>query len=76
MKTHSQIIRSVGADQVLQRTGLGVSVHTVRSWGQRNGIPGEYWAAIADAGIASLKELASAADARAANDAAPQQAAA
>lgn len=59
MTHHKDIIRRAGADAVKQATG--VSIHTVRSWAQRNNIPGEHWKALADAGHASLEELATAA---------------
>jgi hypothetical protein len=64
MRTHAEIIKQGGTDAIVERAGLPVSVHTVRSWRQRGAIPGEYWKAISDAGLASLDELASAAAAR------------
>lgn len=77
MRTHKQIIQAAGAQAVIDRAGLAVTIHTVRSWQQRDGIPGEYWVAIDAAGIAPLSELAHAAAAkRAANDANPQERAA
>lgn len=69
MRTHRQIIQLAGAATVIERAALPVSLHTVRSWQQRDAIPGEYWAALAGADIATLPELAHAAAARrAAND--------
>lgn len=69
MRTHKDIIQSTGAQAVIDRAGLAVTIHTVRSWQQRDGVPGEYWAALDAAGIATLAELAHAAAAkRAAND--------
>lgn len=60
MRTHSEI--AAGAVMAERLTAVtGASVHTCRSWAQRNRIPSEHWAAIAAAGIASLEELASAA---------------
>lgn len=61
MRTHKQIIQATGADIVIARAGLSVSLHTVRSWQQRDAIPGEYWAALDQAEIAPLSELAQAA---------------
>jgi hypothetical protein len=61
MKTHKQIIQAAGAQSVIDRAGLGVTIHTVRSWQQRDGIPAQYWAALDASGIASLAELAAAA---------------
>jgi hypothetical protein len=59
MRNHSDIVRAAGAERLalLRR----VSIHTVRSWGARNRIPAEQWAALARAGHASLEELAHAA---------------
>lgn len=37
---------------------------SVQQWKRNNSIPAAYWAAVADAGIAKLEELAKAADAR------------
>jgi len=69
MRTHKDIIQSTGAQAVIDRAGLAVTIHTVRSWQQRGAIPGEYWADLDAAGIATLAELAHAASARrAAND--------
>jgi hypothetical protein len=64
MRTHKQIISSAGAQSVIDRAGLGVTIHTVRSWQQRDGIPAQYWAALDASGIATLVELAAAADLR------------
>jgi len=41
--------------------GGRVSIHTVRSWMQRDSIPPEHWLALADAGLTTLDELALAA---------------
>lgn len=56
MRTHKEIIKAAGIDTLAGH--LGVSVHTVRSWAQRENIPAEYWAAMAKASIATLEELA------------------
>lgn len=61
MKTHKQIIQSAGAQSVIDRASLAVTIHTVRSWQQRDGIPAQYWAALDSSGIATLAELATAA---------------
>lgn len=63
MRTHSQIVAAAGKpEQVALRHG--VSIHTVRSWAQRDSIPAEHWAVFADEGDATLEELATAAAAR------------
>lgn len=63
MRTHSEIVAAAGKpEEVALR--YGVSVHTVRSWAQRNSIPAEHWAGFAKAGTASLEELAIAAAAK------------
>jgi uncharacterized protein YjcR len=63
MRSHSEIVRAAGnTDEVARERG--VSVHTVRSWIQRNSIPAEHWAGFASVGAASLEEMASSAAAR------------
>lgn len=58
MRTHRQIVNSVGAAKLADQ--LGVSIYAVRSWvhKRRKGIPGEYWARIVALGHASFEELA------------------
>ncbi len=60
MRNHSDIVKQAGTPEAVA-AACGVSVHTVRSWGQRNSIPSEHWAGFADAGWTTLEELASAA---------------
>ena len=65
MRTHAQIVREYGA-QALRNllVGRGCDLgnpSTTQRWADRDSIPGEYWNAIAEAGIASLEELAAAA---------------
>ena len=63
MASHSDIVkRAVTAEEVALANG--VSVHTVRSWIQRNSIPAEMWAWFAREDHATLAELADAAAAR------------
>lgn len=68
MRTHAAIIRSRPASTISD--ALSVSLHTVRSWAQRNSIPAEHWAGVRDLGMATLEELAEAAAARASQEAA------
>lgn len=57
MTTHADIVKAAGtAEEVASRRG--VSVHTVRSWIQRDSIPAEHWAGFAADRAATLKELA------------------
>lgn len=56
MKTHADIVAA--ADVLKLAADCGVSVHTVRSWGQRNSIPAEHWPVFVEAGKATLVELA------------------
>ena len=57
MRTHSEIIKSAPQeDEIAEKRG--VSVHTVRSWVQRDKIPDEHWAGFAQEGWATLEELA------------------
>jgi len=65
MKTHSEIVRCAGKPEEVA-LALGVSVHTVRSWIQRDSIPADKWSAFARAGHATLEVLAEAAASRSA----------
>lgn len=70
MKTHAEIVAAAGRpEEVAQRRR--VSVHTVRSWMQRDSIPAEHWLGFADEGHATLDELALAAAARKAPEPTP-----
>jgi hypothetical protein len=62
MRSHSEIIRQVSAQTVSDLTDT--SIHTVRSWGQRDSIPSEYWATLISAGKCTADELIHAAAAR------------
>lgn len=62
MRSHSEIIRKADAQAVADLTGA--SIHTVRSWGQRDSIPSEYWAALIGAGHCTADELIDAAAAK------------
>jgi hypothetical protein len=55
MRTHSEIIGAADCDRLAELRG--VSVHTVRSWGQRNSIPAEHWPALVEAEVTTLPEL-------------------
>lgn len=59
MRDHATIVREAGAPETVADR-RGKSVHTVRSWIQRNRIPAEEWSGFAADGWASLEELASA----------------
>jgi hypothetical protein len=59
MRTHSDIAKTAGDKRLQEETGA--SIHTVRSWMLRGRITPEHWAALAQAGIATLEELAAAA---------------
>ena len=56
MRTHASIVNAAGADQVANRRG--VSIHTARSWAQRDSIPAEHWQPFVTEGWATLEELA------------------
>jgi hypothetical protein len=62
MRTHSEVIREAGPQDVADLTR--VSIHTVRSWAQRDSIPSEYWAALINADHATADELIGAAAAK------------
>lgn len=72
MRTHTTIIKEAKVAKVraiLDERGFAVSDPTVRSWMRRpdkhGNIPSPYWSALADAGVTTLEELASHAEARA-----------
>lgn len=67
MRTHADIIRPAEVEALA--SALGVSVHTVRSWRQRDSIPAEHWKVLVGLGAATLDELADAAAAKRATDA-------
>lgn len=56
MRTHADIVAAIGAEKLAALRG--VSVHTARSWGQRDGIPAEHWSALDAKKLATLNELA------------------
>lgn len=56
MLNHSDIVRRAGTpEEVALR--FGISVHTVRSWIQRNRIPSDRWFDFIDAGLATRDDL-------------------
>lgn len=59
MRTHKQIISDVGVPRLRDALGMPDKTHTIRSWLQRKRIPAKHWAALSNAGLASLEELAS-----------------
>lgn len=61
MSTHQDIIKRAGADTVRVALGGRVSIHTVRSWQQRNSIPAEHWRGLITAGLATADEMIDAA---------------
>ncbi|WP_181321168.1 hypothetical protein [Sphingomonas sp. PP-CE-3G-477] len=62
MRTHTEIVNAAGADRLA--TLRRVSLHTARSWAQRDSIPAEHWSDIVKADIASWEELGNAAAAK------------
>lgn len=63
MVTHAEIVSRSGSEAELA-LALNVKKHQVRDWRLRNSIPPERWQAFAEAGYATLEELAGAAAAR------------
>ena len=63
MRTHQQIIYDGGGYQGVA-TALTLPKERVRFWERRRAIPPEQWKAVADAGLATLEELAAAAASR------------
>lgn len=76
MRTHSQIIADAGGpSQLKRRLNLLATIHTVRSWAARDSIPAAHWNAVVAARLATLQELADAAEVRRAGpDASPEPA--
>lgn len=74
MRTHSEIVADADCEKIAELRGA--SIHTVRSWGQRNSIPAEHWPAFVSAGAATLEELAAGVKPRKPRDAEPARAAA
>ena len=71
MKTHHEIIKSAGgphalAERVHERAGgeLATVQSRVRGWSMQSSIPGEYWPLMVELGVATLGDLAAAAEAR------------
>jgi hypothetical protein len=63
VRTFRQIVKDAGTDpDVAQK--LGAKVHQPRDWRVRDSIPPEFWARCDALGIASLAELAAAAERR------------
>jgi len=63
MVTHIDIIERAGGPSALGRI-VGASANTAKAWKRTGSIPAPFWAAIAEADIASLDELAGAVDRR------------
>jgi hypothetical protein len=56
MRTHSEIVAAI-PDLAGFVGRLGLSVHTARSWRQRNSIPPEHWKALVSDDLATPSEL-------------------
>lgn len=69
MQTHADIVRNAGTAEEVARARR-VSIHTVRSWIQRDSIPAEHWAGFVADNKATFKVLADAAAAKLKVDAA------
>lgn len=67
-------MKTAGIEAVAEATGA--SIHTVRSWIQRESIPAEHWKLFADRGWATLEELAETVKPRKPRSEEPEQAAA
>ena len=57
MRSHSQIVKAAGSVEAVAEKH-SVSVHTVRSWIQRNSIPSDQWNAFAGDSVDLLREIA------------------
>lgn len=78
MRSHSAIITDAeGPTAFHRKLELGEhQIHAVRSWYQRDSIPPEHWRRISELGLATLEELAEAAEAKKLSDDAAREAAA
>jgi len=56
MRSHTEIFDAVGAKALADLTGK--SIHTVRSWKQRDRIPAKFWLLLVSEGLAKPDELA------------------
>lgn len=64
MRTHQQIVREFGASalgRALRERGVKLRDSTPQRWADRDSIPGGYWNVLHELGVASLAELAEAA---------------
>lgn len=63
MRTHQQIIEAGGGPSAVARS-INADPNTVKAWKRSDSIPAPWWAAIAGASLATLEELAVAAESR------------
>ena len=64
MRTHRAIVQEHGAAALgrdLATRGILLTKSAPQRWADRDSIPGEYWAPLADMKVATLEELAAAA---------------
>lgn len=55
MRSHSQIVRDITPPKIADLTGS--SIHTVRSWAQRDSIPSDHWLVLVSEGLCTGDEL-------------------
>lgn len=63
MRTHQQIIVDANGPTAVAKA-IGADVGLVKQWRRLDSVPAPYWNVLADRGIATLEELAEAAEAR------------
>jgi hypothetical protein len=73
-RTHAQIIEDAGGPAAVGDI-VGAPGNTTKQWKRNDSIPAPYWAALAEAGKATLEELAAAAAAKRAMSSPTQDAA-
>lgn len=61
MRSHSKIIADAGGASEIAQI-LGAPYNRVRQWPVSDSIPAPYWTALVSAGVATLHELAAAAE--------------
>lgn len=63
MRTHAQIVEDGGGYKAVAEK-LSLPSERARFWAMRDSIPGEFWKKVSDGGLATLEELAAAAEAK------------
>lgn len=63
MRTHADIIEAAGGNAAMARA-VNADANLVNQWKRQRSIPAAWWKAVSTANLATLEELAAAAEAR------------